>query len=68
MHHGVDIFVTFAIGSVTSYFGFRFYHLPIAQGAGWAWGPRSEDAAFWAGVGRQGYGHGMDKGRHYYMG
>ncbi|KAF4877675.1 putative lipid phosphate phosphatase 3 [Colletotrichum siamense] len=68
MHHGVDIFVAFAIGSVTSYFGFRFYHLPIAQGAGWAWGPRSEDAAFWAGVGRQGYGHGMDKGRHYYMG
>ncbi|KAF9876627.1 PAP2 superfamily protein [Colletotrichum karsti] len=67
MHHGIDIFVAFAIGATTSYFGFRFYHLPIGRGAGWAWGPRSEDTAFWAGVGKQGYGHGLTKGRQDYM-
>ncbi|KAH6985497.1 hypothetical protein EDB80DRAFT_756610 [Ilyonectria destructans] len=32
-----------------------FIHLPIQEGAGWGWGPQSEDRAFWAGVGRRGY-------------
>jgi membrane-associated phospholipid phosphatase len=50
-HHGFDILFGFFIGTVTAYFSFRFYHLPISQGAGWAWGPRSRDHAFWAGVG-----------------
>ncbi|RSM16334.1 hypothetical protein CEP52_000398 [Fusarium oligoseptatum] len=27
----------------------------ISSGAGWAWGPRSDERAFWAGVGRLGY-------------
>lgn len=50
-HHGFDIFFGFLIGTVTAVFAFRYYHLPIGRGAGWAWGPRSQDKAFWAGVG-----------------
>ncbi|KAG5925815.1 hypothetical protein E4U53_003225 [Claviceps sorghi] len=54
-HHGFDILFGFLIGTVTAIYSFRYYHLPIAAGAGWAWGPRSNDRAFWAGVGRLGY-------------
>lgn len=54
-HHGFDILFGFGIGMVTAYFAFRFYHLPISQGAGWAWGPRSADKAWWAGVGSFSY-------------
>lgn len=50
-HHGFDILFGFFIGTVTAFFSFRYYHLPIGRGAGWAWGPRSRDKAFWAGVG-----------------
>ncbi|KAL6858593.1 PAP2 superfamily domain-containing protein [Trichoderma novae-zelandiae] len=54
-HHGFDILFGFLIGVFTAIFSFRFYHLPITVGAGWAWGPRSADRAYWAGVGRLGY-------------
>lgn len=54
-HHGFDILFGFLIGTVTAVYSFRYYHLPIAAGAGWAWGPRSDDRAFWAGVGRLGF-------------
>ncbi|KAM0259556.1 hypothetical protein ACHAQJ_003282 [Trichoderma viride] len=54
-HHGFDILFGFSIGVFTALFSFRYYHLPITIGAGWAWGPRSADRAFWAGVGRLGY-------------
>lgn len=54
-HHGFDILFGFSIGVFTAIFSFRYYHLPITIGAGWAWGPRSPDRAFWAGVGRLGY-------------
>ncbi|ODA76592.1 hypothetical protein RJ55_07862 [Drechmeria coniospora] len=54
-HHGFDILFGFIIGTVTAIYSFRYYHLPIMTGAGWAWGPRSDDRAFWAGVGRLGY-------------
>ncbi|PNY27104.1 lipid phosphate phosphatase 3 [Tolypocladium capitatum] len=54
-HHGFDILFGFLIGTTTAIYSFRYYHLPIMAGAGWAWGPRSEDRAFWAGVGRLGY-------------
>ncbi|OAQ71881.1 PAP2 domain-containing protein [Purpureocillium lilacinum] len=54
-HHGFDILFGFLIGMFTAIYSFRYYHLPIMSGAGWAWGPRSEDRAFWAGVGRLGY-------------
>lgn len=54
-HHGFDILFGFGIGTVTAFFSFRYYHLPIRQGAGWAWGPRNEEKAFWAGLGSQSY-------------
>lgn len=54
-HHGFDILFGFLMGTITSIYSFRYYHLPIRAGAGWAWGPRSEERAFWAGVGRLGY-------------
>lgn len=54
-HHGFDILFGFIIGTITAWFAFRFYHLPIRSGAGWAWGPRSHDKAFWAGLGSWSY-------------
>ncbi|KAL3961704.1 PAP2 domain-containing protein [Purpureocillium lilacinum] len=54
-HHGFDILFGFLIGIITAIYSFRYYHMPIMAGAGWAWGPRSSDRAFWAGVGRLGY-------------
>lgn len=54
-HHGFDILFGFSIGLVTAVFSFRWYHLPISQGAGWSWGPRSSDRSFWAGIGVGGY-------------
>ncbi|KAI9050958.1 hypothetical protein LZ554_005068 [Drepanopeziza brunnea f. sp. 'monogermtubi'] len=50
-HDGFDLSFGFMLGAITSLFAFRYYHLPINQGAGWSWGPRSRDRAFWAGVG-----------------
>lgn len=50
-HHGFDILFGYTIGAITAIFAFRYYHLPISQGAGWSWGPRSKDRSFWAGVG-----------------
>ncbi|KAH9204541.1 PAP2 domain-containing protein [Leptodontidium sp. 2 PMI_412] len=50
-HHGFDILFGYFIGTVSAIFAFRYYHLPISQGAGWSWGPRSKDRSFWAGVG-----------------
>jgi len=54
-HHGFDILSGSAIGIFTAWFGFRWYHLPIRSGSGWAWGARSRDRAFWLGVGRANY-------------
>lgn len=54
-HHGFDIMFGYLIGTITAIFSFRYYHLPISSGAGWAWGPRSHDKAFWAGVGSSSY-------------
>ncbi|PKS07871.1 hypothetical protein jhhlp_006479 [Lomentospora prolificans] len=54
-HHGFDIIFGYLIGTVVSIFSFRYYHLPISTGAGWAWAPRSPDRAFWAGVGCYSY-------------
>lgn len=36
-HHGFDILFGYFIGTVTAIFAFRYYHLPISQGAGWSW-------------------------------
>jgi membrane-associated phospholipid phosphatase len=54
-HHGFDILFGYLMGLIAAIFAFRYYHLPIRAGAGWAWGPRSDERAFWAGVGRHGY-------------
>lgn len=54
-HHGFDILFGYLMGLATAYFAFRLYHMPMRDGAGWAWGPRSDARAFWAGVGRLGY-------------
>ncbi|KAI3332457.1 acid phosphatase/Vanadium-dependent haloperoxidase [Xylariaceae sp. AK1471] len=54
-HHGFDILFGFLIGTITAYFAFRYYHMPIRAGGGWAWGPRSRDKAFWAGLGSWSY-------------
>ncbi|KAI0136286.1 PAP2 superfamily protein [Xylariales sp. AK1849] len=54
-HHGFDILFGFIIGTITAWFSFRYYHLPVSRGAGWAWAPRSPDKAFWAGVGVYSY-------------
>ncbi|KAJ8129510.1 hypothetical protein O1611_g4120 [Lasiodiplodia mahajangana] len=54
-HHGFDILVSFIFGTLFAYFSFRYYHLPIGRGAGWAWGPRSRSRAFFAGIGSPNY-------------
>ncbi|KAL2808904.1 PAP2 superfamily-domain-containing protein [Aspergillus granulosus] len=54
-HHGFDILFGYLTGLISAVCSFRYYHLPISGGAGWVWGPRSNDRAFWAGVGRIGY-------------
>ncbi|KAH8892412.1 PAP2 domain-containing protein [Thozetella sp. PMI_491] len=54
-HHGFDILFGYLIGALTSFFAFRYYHLPINGGAGWSWGPRNSDKAFWSGVGNTSY-------------
>ncbi|KAK6958174.1 hypothetical protein Daesc_000969 [Daldinia eschscholtzii] len=54
-HHGFDILFGFIIGTICAWFAFRYYHMPIRSGAGWAWGPRSHDKAFWAGLGSWSY-------------
>jgi len=54
-HHGFDIIAGALIGSATAYFSFRLYHLPMARGSGWSWGPRSRSRAFGVGVGSHGY-------------
>jgi membrane-associated phospholipid phosphatase len=59
-HHGFDILFGFIIGTITAYFAFRYYHMPIRAGAGWAWGPRSRDKAFWAGLGSWSYASDKD--------
>ncbi|KAI1346935.1 PAP2 superfamily-domain-containing protein [Xylaria sp. FL0043] len=60
-HHGFDILVSFIFGTLFAIFSFRYYHLPIGRGAGWAWGPRSRSRAFFAGIGNASYtAHSLD--------
>ncbi|CEJ82336.1 hypothetical protein VHEMI02407 [[Torrubiella] hemipterigena] len=56
-HHGFDILFGFLIGTICAIYTFRFYHMPIQTGAGWAWAPRNPSRAFWAGVGKLGFGN-----------
>lgn len=45
MHAGWDILGGSLIGVAFAYIGFRWYHIPFGDG-GWAWAPRSTQAAF----------------------
>jgi membrane-associated phospholipid phosphatase len=54
-HHGFDVIVGSLIGMLSSWFAFRWYHLPVSRGAGWSWGARSRDRAWAIGVGRGTY-------------
>jgi membrane-associated phospholipid phosphatase len=50
-HFGFDLISGSIIGIGSAWFAFRWYHLPIGKGSGWAWGPRSKERAFGIGVG-----------------
>ncbi|KAF2276095.1 acid phosphatase/Vanadium-dependent haloperoxidase [Westerdykella ornata] len=50
-HHGWDLIFGSLLGITTAWFSFRWYHLPITRGAGWAWGPRSYKRSWGIGVG-----------------
>lgn len=54
-HHGFDLIFGSLIGIVCAWFSFRWYHLPIRQGAGWAWGPRSFQRSWGISVGMGSY-------------
>ncbi|PGH18537.1 hypothetical protein AJ79_00316 [Helicocarpus griseus UAMH5409] len=55
-HHGFDIIFGSALGIFFAWLGFHWYHLPLSSGgAGWAWGARSPERAFFAGIGTSGY-------------
>lgn len=54
-HFGFDIICGTTIGILAAWASFRWYHLPLSRGRGWAWGPRSRDCAFGIGVGSSGY-------------
>ncbi|USP74218.1 hypothetical protein yc1106_01492 [Curvularia clavata] len=54
-HFGFDMLFGSLIGITCAWFSFRWYHLPITRGAGWAWGPRSYERAWGIGVGRGSY-------------
>lgn len=54
-HHGFDIIVGSLTGAGFAWLGFRWYHLPVRRGAGWSWGPRSRDRAFYISPGRRGF-------------
>ncbi|KAF7508194.1 hypothetical protein GJ744_009491 [Endocarpon pusillum] len=50
-HAGFDIISGSILGAFLAWFGFRWYHLPIRTGAGWSWGARSRERAFYTGLG-----------------
>ncbi|KAL8723566.1 MAG: hypothetical protein Q9225_000201 [Loekoesia sp. 1 TL-2023] len=50
-HHGFDVFTSSILGTVTAWLGFRWYHMPIRRGGGWAWAPRSSKRAYWKSMG-----------------
>lgn len=54
-HHAFDILFGSLIGILTAVFAFRWYHLPLGRGGGWAWSPRDRNSAFGAGVGTESY-------------
>ncbi|OAA40702.1 PAP2 domain protein [Metarhizium rileyi] len=50
-HHGLDIISGYLIGIASSIIGFRYYHRPLFDGAGFSWiprEPRHRRRAFWS--------------------
>ena len=54
-HFGFDVISGSLIGIGSAWFAFRWYHLPVRNGQGWAWGSRSRDRAFGIAVGTNNY-------------
>lgn len=54
-HFAFDIITDSLIGIESSWSSFRWYHAPIRNRAGWAWGARSRGRAFGIGVGTRTY-------------
>jgi membrane-associated phospholipid phosphatase len=50
-HAGFDVISGSLVGIFFAWFAFRWYHLPIRTGAGWSWGARSRERAFYTGLG-----------------
>ncbi|EEH08030.1 PAP2 domain-containing protein [Histoplasma capsulatum G186AR] len=65
-HAGFDVLGGSLLGIFFAFLGFRWYHPPLsAGGAGWAWGARAPEKAFFAGIGVNGYvkHEGLENGR-----
>jgi len=64
-HFGFDVLSGSLIGILSAWLAFRWYHLPLNRGQGWAWGPRTRDRAFGIGVGIGNYAgpEGWESGR-----
>ena len=54
-HFGFDMISGALIGILSAWFAFRWYHLPVRNGQGWAWGARSRNRAFGIAVGTNNY-------------
>lgn len=61
-HHGFDVIFSAIIGTISGYFGFRLYHLPLGQSAGRSWGPRGRDRAFGVKIGVLSYAEPVEDG------
>lgn len=60
-HHGFDVLTSAILGILTAWLGFRWYHMPIQAGGGWAWAPRSPKRAYWKSMGVLTYGDSRDQ-------
>lgn len=60
-HHGFDVLTSAILGTLTAWLGFRWYHMPIRTGGGWAWAPRSAKRAYWKSMGVLTYGESSDE-------
>lgn len=55
-HAGFDVLGGSLLGIFFAFLGFRWYHPSLSVGgAGWAWGARAPEKAFFAGIGVNGY-------------
>jgi hypothetical protein len=54
-HFGLDVLGGTIIGVGSAYVSFRWFHMPLSRGAGWAWGARSRERAWGIQIGTGGY-------------